>query len=131
MNVSQGLIRDTCPLYNGYSECQPRNNKSWWPENESEWPTDSSTNARLLRFRWNESWNHADNWKSIKNISTYVKTHGAARLPEAAQAVREISEKDLEERVTQKFKDIVKALKDAKQFKTANTAISSHGDRRS
>ena len=65
----------------GTPNVQPKS-IAWWPENESEWPTDSSTNVRLLRFRWNESWNHADNWKGIKNVSTYVKTRGAARLPE-------------------------------------------------
>lgn len=104
----------------GTPNVQPKS-VAWWPDDDSDWPVDSSTNTRLLRFRWNEPWNHGDNWESIKKVGAYVKAQGAVRLPEAAQAVREISEKDLEERVTQKFKDIVKALKDAKLFKKPTT----------
>jgi len=49
-------------------------------------------------------------------VKAFVKAQGATRLPEAAQAIREISDKDLEDRVVLKFKDTVKALKEAKLY---------------
>src|ERR1700692_1067538 len=89
---------------------------AWWPKDGIPWPIDANTKEHLVRFRWDENWRHEDNWAGIKMIKAYIKTHGAVRLPEAAQAVRDISDKDLEDRVVLKFKDIVKALKEAKQF---------------
>ena len=46
----------------------------------------------------------------------YIKKHGASHVPEAAANIRDISQKDLELQVMQKFKDIVTALKSAKLF---------------
>lgn len=89
---------------------------AWWPADETAWPIDEATKAKLLRFRWELSWNQDDNWRGIQAVSDYIKKHGASRVPEAAANIRDISQKDLELRVTQKFKDIVTALKSAKLF---------------
>ena len=80
------------------------------------WPIDEATKAKLLRFRWELSWNQDDNWRGIQGVCDYIKKHGASRVPEAAANIRDISQKDLELQVTQKFKDIVAALKSAKLF---------------
>ena len=77
---------------------------------------DAATNTKLLRLRWELAWNHEDNWKGIQTISDYIKKHGASHVPEAAANIHDISQKDLELRVIQKFKDIVSALKNTKLF---------------
>ena len=99
----------------GTPNMQPKS-VAWWPKDEALWPLDPSTKERLLRFRWNENWRHKDNWAGISKVKSFIKAHGVTRLPEAAQAVREISDKDLEDRIVLKFKDTVKALKEAKLY---------------
>ena len=88
----------------------------WWPTDEMTWPIDEATKAKLLQFFWELSWNQDDNWRGIQGVCDYIKKHGASCIPEAAANIRDISQKDLELQVTQKFKDIVTALKSTKLF---------------
>jgi hypothetical protein len=118
MNAHQpekGLIRDTFAHLMGIPNTQPKS-LTWWPKDESAWPLDPSMQEKLFRFQWNENWRHKDNWDGINRVKAFVKAQGATCLPEAAQAIREISDKDLEDRVVLKFKDTVKALKEAKLY---------------
>ena len=52
----------------------------------------------------------------------YIKKHGASHVPEAAENICDISQKDLELQVTQMFKDIVTVLKSVKLFNSRGIA---------
>lgn len=88
-----------------------------YPSNtdEQEWPRDTGSNRELLHFRWDQDWKQDDNWAGILKVCKHIKAHGGERVPAAATYVHDISEKDLEDRVTIKFKDMVKAKKDAEK----------------
>lgn len=86
----------------------------WWPKEGEEWPVDSATKEKFIRFRWNESHNHEDNNRTIQTIFRYIRAKGAEYSPAAAKALRTISDEDLLHRVRIKYQDLQKSLRSAK-----------------
>lgn len=94
-----------------------------WPSDNTPRERDPGSQRELLRFRWESPWDHTDNWAGIRLICDHIKQNGPTRVPEAAQAVRDVSEKDLEDRVRKKFKDLAKVLKEYEEQKQAMPAV--------
>ncbi|KAG2144480.1 hypothetical protein DEU56DRAFT_754152 [Suillus clintonianus] len=86
----------------------------WWPKDGEEWPVDSATSEKFLRFRWGESHTHEDNYRGLQTIFRYIRTKGAEFSPTSAKALRAISDEDLLDRVQTKYQDLQKALRAAK-----------------
>ena len=86
----------------------------WYPDFPSDspdWPQESGTNEKLLRFRWDKPWDNDDNFYSIRMIISHMKRHGAQLVPSASTALNSISEEDLQSRVVAKFTALQKDLR--------------------
>jgi hypothetical protein len=81
------------------------------------------TQEHVLRFRWDEPWDHDDNFYSIRMIVAYMKRHGAEFMPSAASALAAIGEEDFQQRVVDKFLGIQKNLRQAKLLDSDNKQI--------
>jgi hypothetical protein len=55
------------------------------------WPLIPGTKEPVLRFRWDESWEHDDNFCLIRMIIAHMKRHGTAFMPAVALALAVIS----------------------------------------
>jgi hypothetical protein len=97
----------------------------WYPvdPDKATWPLIPGTKEPVLRFRWDESWEHDDNFYSIQMIIAHMKRHGTVFMPAAASALAVISEDDFQRRVVDKFVGLQKGLRQAKILDSNNKRI--------
>ncbi|GBE85835.1 hypothetical protein SCP_0803570 [Sparassis crispa] len=84
-----------------------------WNNEGDEIPIESSTNKQYIRFRWEERWDSKANYPVIQELTAYVQKHGADLVPAAATALRALGERDIQERVAEKYKALQKGLRNA------------------
>ncbi|EIW77945.1 hypothetical protein CONPUDRAFT_75699 [Coniophora puteana RWD-64-598 SS2] len=113
-----------------------------WPENEDDWPlgdTDdegaedeegggkgkgkANPKRCLLRFRWDEPWQHRDNWQGIRNIQKWIKASGPEVMTEATASINTISHKSLELRITEKYQALAKTWRLGKKSTPSTNTI--------
>lgn len=97
----------------------------WYPENpdRTTWPRITGTDDPVERFRWDETWEHDDNYRTIRILVEYMKRHGDSLVPSAYSAMRSISEEDFERRVVNKFLSLQKRLREAGILDAKNKRI--------
>lgn len=120
---TQALIRNTYEHHLGVPKLTA-NFLPPYPETGTDWPTDpSNEERRLLRFRWDKGHDDHDNYHNILIIIDFVCKKGASYVPAAAESLAIISEDDLKARVIQKFKDLVKVVRDGKKKVKASGGV--------
>ncbi|GJE94762.1 hypothetical protein PsYK624_109340 [Phanerochaete sordida] len=85
-----------------------------FPENDADWPLDSTTQKKLMRFRWTPTSTPEDDPHNAKNIDdtlTYIRSNGAGAVPEAGPTLQIISNADLRERIVSRLGTMNKAMK--------------------
>lgn len=97
----------------------------WFPENQDKqtWPRIAGTEDPVLRFRWDECWDHEDNYYSIRMVMSYMKRHGASLVPSATTALKNISDEDHQRRIVGRFVSIQKQLRDDGYLDSRNKRI--------
>ena len=96
----------------------------WYPadSDKTTWPRIPGTEETVLRFRWDESWEHDDNFYSIRMIVSHIKHHGPHFMPAAELALLTISEDDFQW-VVNKFLGLQKGLRQARILNSNNKHI--------
>ncbi|TBU42320.1 hypothetical protein BD309DRAFT_192463 [Dichomitus squalens] len=82
-----------------------------YPDGEEEWPTDSATGHRLLRFNWYAIAKDPVNAVSIKAIVDAIRATGAERVQGCAPFLPHVLDAHLLERITTKFYYLAKQYK--------------------
>lgn len=100
-------------------------NLPWYPEDldKTNWPHITGTQEPVLRFRWDQAWDHADNFYAIRMIVGYMTRHGAALVPSAVTALSRISNEDHQRRVVDKYTSLQKALRESGLLDSRNKRI--------
>ncbi|GBE87231.1 hypothetical protein SCP_1004780 [Sparassis crispa] len=86
----------------------------FWPKEGEPMPVDPATKTDLMRFRWDQPWDAAGNYKNIRTLVTMIIKQGAELVPGAAKPIRDLLKSDAEESVKKKFRALQKALRDEK-----------------
>ncbi|GBE80041.1 hypothetical protein SCP_0212430 [Sparassis crispa] len=86
----------------------------FWPKDGESMPVDPATKTDLMRFRWDQPWDAAGNYKNIRTLVTMIIKQGAELVPGAAKPIRDLLKSDAEESVKKKFRALQKALRDEK-----------------
>jgi len=120
----QEVVRKIYAYQLGIPNLAP-NRIPWYPDStdKSTWPCITGTKEHVLRFRWDESWEHEDNFFAIRMIVAYIKRHGVQYVPSAAKALQAISEDDLQQRVVDNYVAIQKRLRESKLLDSQNKRI--------
>jgi len=77
-----------------------------YPKDSDTWPVDNTTNERLIRFQWEETHQHVDNYPNITWIFKYICTAGTSVCPASGPALRDISDEDLHDCIVKKYQDL-------------------------
>ncbi|KAH9946900.1 hypothetical protein B0H21DRAFT_822396 [Amylocystis lapponica] len=74
-----------------------------YPSADTPPPQDPSTGQPLLRLNWNAGASHVNNVQGLERVLTFIRTHGARHHPIATQALTDINDDDLKERIKSKY----------------------------
>ncbi|KAL0948124.1 hypothetical protein HGRIS_010741 [Hohenbuehelia grisea] len=74
-----------------------------YPESEDDWPVQSGTDMRVIRFHWDREWSDKHNYKMIVKISEQLKSNGAQFQLAMAAAIAAVSDDDRLDSVKTQF----------------------------
>ncbi|PIL27136.1 hypothetical protein GSI_10277 [Ganoderma sinense ZZ0214-1] len=95
---------------------------------DEDWPRDPQTNKRLTRFKWDEPPDSKVNAAGLKKVCRWIRTHGAAWNPRAAQDIEDILPVDLEKRVRERWQYLAKQMRKRSVEGAGNQADDSSHD---